>query len=144
MVQALAFAEIFLGLILADAGYKGVSVSRVVKGEAGAGVPPVGLGGASGATPGETGSSGEATLPSGGALAPPPGSTFPGSSEASNLALFPALAGAKGILEAKLHRKVPLSEVGNLYEKYHPEKNATKTNHPPTAFESLTGQSELR
>lgn len=34
MVQALAFAEIFLGLILADAGYKGVTLSAVVKGEA--------------------------------------------------------------------------------------------------------------
>lgn len=45
MVQALAFAEIFLGLILADAGYKGVSVSQVVKGEAGAGTPAKGLGG---------------------------------------------------------------------------------------------------
>jgi hypothetical protein len=34
VVQALAFAEIFLGLILADAGYKGVTLSAVVKGEA--------------------------------------------------------------------------------------------------------------
>jgi hypothetical protein len=44
MVQALAFAEIFLGLILADAGYKGVPVSQVVKGEAGKEVAPNPLG----------------------------------------------------------------------------------------------------
>jgi hypothetical protein len=44
MVQALAFAEIFLGLILADAGYKGVSLSAIVRGEAGKGVEPLPLG----------------------------------------------------------------------------------------------------
>jgi hypothetical protein len=42
VVQALAFAEIFLGLILADAGYKGVTLSAVVKGEA-EGAEPKGL-----------------------------------------------------------------------------------------------------
>lgn len=60
MVQALAFAEIFLGLILADAGYKGVSVSSVVKGEAGESVEPAPLGTttskatSTGSTPGAT------------------------------------------------------------------------------------------
>jgi hypothetical protein len=46
VVQALAFAEIFLGLILADAGYKGVTLSAVVRGEA-EGAAPKGLGGGS-------------------------------------------------------------------------------------------------
>lgn len=78
MVQALAFAEIFLGLILADAGYKGVSVSRVVKGEAGAGTPPAGLGGAghNGGSPESSGSSPGVTEPalrsSGPGVAPSP------------------------------------------------------------------------
>lgn len=56
MVQALAFAEIFLGLILADAGYKGVTVTQVVKGEAGETVAPNPLGttaaGSTASTPG--------------------------------------------------------------------------------------------
>jgi hypothetical protein len=58
MVQALAFAEIFLGLILADAGYKGVTISQVVKGEAGKEVEPLPLGttaeGSTASTPGGT------------------------------------------------------------------------------------------
>jgi hypothetical protein len=62
MVQALAFAEIFLGLILADAGYKGVTITSVVKGEAGETVAPNPLGGS--ATGGST--------VSGAATAPPP------------------------------------------------------------------------
>jgi hypothetical protein len=49
VVQALAFAEIFLGLILADAAYKGVTLSAVVKGEA-EGKAPKGLGGGSATT----------------------------------------------------------------------------------------------
>lgn len=40
MVQALAFAELFLGGILVVAAYKGATVSEVVKGEAGQGVAP--------------------------------------------------------------------------------------------------------
>jgi hypothetical protein len=56
MVQALAFAEIFLGLILADAGYKGVTITTVVKGEAGETVAPNPLGttapGSTASTPG--------------------------------------------------------------------------------------------
>jgi hypothetical protein len=60
VVQALAFAEIFLGLIILDAGYKGVSIPRVIKGEAGKGVEPAPLGSSpssastTGSTPGET------------------------------------------------------------------------------------------
>lgn len=64
MVQALAFAEIFLGLILADAGYKGVKITAVVKGEAGEGVSPNPLGttgaGSTASTPG-----GAETVPAG-------------------------------------------------------------------------------
>lgn len=76
MVQALAFAEIFLGLILADAGYKGVSVGQVVKGEAGANVAPAPLGSSSTGTvaPGSTASTpgGAETVPGGGAVAMSP------------------------------------------------------------------------
>ncbi len=74
MVQALAFAEIFLGLILADAGYKGVSISQVVKGEAGAGVEPAALGStaAVNTTSSSTGSGGAETVPAGGAVAMTP------------------------------------------------------------------------
>jgi hypothetical protein len=71
MVQALAFAEIFLGLILADAGYKGVTLSQVVKGEAGSTVAPNPLGttaaGSTASTPG-----GAETVPAGGAVAMTP------------------------------------------------------------------------
>jgi hypothetical protein len=69
MVQALAFAEIFLGLILADAGYKGASVSQVVKGEAGKGVEPAALGSAVNTTSTSVGSGGAETVPAGGAVA---------------------------------------------------------------------------
>jgi hypothetical protein len=66
VVQALAFAEIFLGLILADAGYKGVSISSVVKGEAGETVEPAPLGSTT-TTPKttNTGSTPGATAPAG-------------------------------------------------------------------------------
>jgi hypothetical protein len=70
VVQALAFAEIFLGLILADAGYKGVTLSAVVKGEAEGKTPnPLGASTTSG---GATGSAGEEALPS-----PMSGSSLP-------------------------------------------------------------------
>lgn len=71
MVQALAFAEIFLGLILADAGYKGRSVSEVVKGEVTKETEPLPLGaapaGSTASTPG-----GAETVPAGGAVAMSP------------------------------------------------------------------------
>lgn len=131
MVQALAFAEIFLGLILADAGYKGVTVTRVVKGEAGETVAPNPLGG--GATP--------AGAPAGAAPEP---AAVGASVEGANLSLYPAVAAAKGLLESQLKRAVKVSEVESLYAKYHPEKTATAQNHPPTrtSFESLTGAVE--
>jgi hypothetical protein len=73
MVQALAFAEIFLGLILADAGYKGVSLSAVVKGEAGSSVAPAPLGSSASSSTagGSTGGSGSSEVP-GGKAAPSP------------------------------------------------------------------------
>jgi hypothetical protein len=65
MVQALAFAEIFLGLILADTGYKGVTITAVVKGEAGETVAPNPLGttaaGSTASTPGGAEAPGAAT-----------------------------------------------------------------------------------
>jgi hypothetical protein len=65
VVQALAFAEIFLGLILADAGYKGVSVTQVVKGEAGETVPPTPLGASGTPSGASTGSTPGVSLPAG-------------------------------------------------------------------------------
>ena len=135
MVQALAFAEIFLGLILVEAGYKGVSVGQVVRGEAGKDVEPAPLGSLLPKTEPGTGSS--------------PGETVPGNSAGENaggssLSLYPALAAAKGLLESKLHRPVQVSELGSLYSKYHPEAGAKSGNQPPThsSIETITGATE--
>lgn len=95
MVQALAFAEIFLGLIIASAGYKGVSVSSVVKGEAGETVAPAPLG-----TPTSkvtsTGSTPGATTPAG-----PQGDTTD-ESEAEAIAKGELLAPAKALSHGEL------------------------------------------
>jgi hypothetical protein len=74
MVQALAFAEIFLGLILADAGYKGVSLSAVVKGEAGKEVAPAPLGSSTTSKSSSGGGGGEAPFSVPAAV---PGTTLP-------------------------------------------------------------------
>lgn len=87
MVQALAFAEIFLGLIFADAAYKGVTISAVVKGEA-EGVKPKGLGAGS-----ETVFSPGA--PASGATVGPPGDTT-GETEAQAIAKGELLPPALG------------------------------------------------
>jgi hypothetical protein len=83
MVQALAFAEIFLGLILADAGYKGVSISTVVKGEADKEVAPAPLGSGSTSSSGSTsagggeGAPGSKAAPNPFTTSPSPGHTLP-------------------------------------------------------------------
>lgn len=100
MVQALAFAEIFLGLILADAGYKGVSVSSVVKGEAGETVEPAPLG--SSATPtaaaASTGSTPGVTTPAGSQ-----GDVTP-ESEAQEIAKGELLAPTKALSHGELEQ----------------------------------------
>jgi|ERR1700734_13104 len=96
MVQALAFAEIFLGLILADAGYKGVSVSSVVKGEAGEEVAPAPLGGTTTSKTTNTGSTPGATTPAG-----PQGDTT-SESEAEAIAKGELLPPAKALSHNEL------------------------------------------
>jgi hypothetical protein len=64
MVQALAFAEIFGGLILAYAGYKGYTPAEVVSGKVTKESPTLGLG--------SSGSGSAEAVPAGAATAPPP------------------------------------------------------------------------
>jgi hypothetical protein len=67
MVQALAFAEIFGGLILAYAGYKGYSPAEVVSGKVTKESPTLGLGSSS-----SSGSASAEAVPAGAATAPSP------------------------------------------------------------------------
>jgi len=96
VVQALAFAEIFLGLILADAGYKGVSVSSVVKGEAGEAITPAPLGASATSKVTTTGSTPGATTPAG-----PQGDTTD-ESEAEAIAKGELLAPVKALSHGEL------------------------------------------
>ena len=108
MNQALAFAEIFGGGIIAYAGYKGVSISEVVQGKAVA--PPAALGSSStptaGAGAGTEGSVGGEGTPTSGANAPSPASVGAGVNANLLPGYTPAeIKKAKANLEAQLAGK---------------------------------------
>lgn len=115
MVQALAFAEIFLGLILADAGYKGVSISTVVKGEAGSSVAPSALGSA-GSSTGLT----SAADPAG--ISPPASSTT-----AAGGPLAPSTAKAGALTWGSLEREIKEGKLTETQVK----ADLKALNHPP-------------
>jgi hypothetical protein len=116
MVQALAFAEIFLGLILADAGYKGVSLSTVVKGEAGSSVAPAALG-STGSSTGLTSAGGE--VPAGSAAS---------STTAAGGPLAPSPAKAGALTWGSLEREIKEGKLTETQVK----TDLKALNHPPT------------
>jgi len=116
MVQALAFAEIFLGLILADAGYKGVPIPQVVKGEAGKNTPPAPLGAppsttGTGSTPGET-------VPQGTGLAPSPQEAAKNAAFGPSPGNTPPIPGLKTRLERELEQKEQVGAIANSPQGY--------------------------
>jgi hypothetical protein len=129
MVQALAFAEIFIGAIVAYAGYKGATITQVMKGEALGPAATLGSALASSSTPG-------ASVPAG------PGETAPAG---------PPPAPSEGILTwPQLEREIKTGKLSNAQVEakerillgLKPGAKLPSTpsqNHPPTS-QTLTGE----